>query len=184
MIPVFMVVGPPAVGKSSTSRALAARFPRSIHISVDDIRHMVVSGLKLPDSVWSDELAQQVSLARQSVAQMAKAYHSAGFAVVIDDFWDANHAADYEALLGHGDGYVGRIVLYPDQTEAHQRNLKRSGDSPARAYIDQGIRDVYQRLNPFIPQLEREGWLIVDTTTMGIEDVVTSILQQTGIAAH
>jgi cytidylate kinase len=179
-----MVVGPPAVGKSSTSRALAARFPKSIHISVDDIRHMVVSGLKLPDSVWTDELAQQVSLARHSVVEMTKTYRSAGFAVVIDDFWDANHAADYQALFGQAEGYVGKIVLYPDQTEAHQRNLKRSGDSPARTYIDQGIRDVYQRLNPFIPQLEQEGWLIVDTTTMGVEDVVTAILQQTGIGTH
>ncbi|HRL14538.1 MAG TPA: hypothetical protein PKX07_21830, partial [Aggregatilineales bacterium] len=95
MNPIYVVVGPPAVGKSTTSRALAARFPKSIHIPVDDLRNMVVSGLMLPGAVWSDGLAQQITLARTSAASMALAYHTAGFAVVIDDFWDPNHAADY-----------------------------------------------------------------------------------------
>jgi tRNA A37 N6-isopentenylltransferase MiaA len=35
---MFLIAGPPAVGKSSTSRALAARFPRCLYIPVDDIR--------------------------------------------------------------------------------------------------------------------------------------------------
>ena len=48
--PVFVIVGPPAVGKSTTSKALAARFPKSLHIPVDDVRTMVVSGLVLPST--------------------------------------------------------------------------------------------------------------------------------------
>jgi len=95
MNPIFWVVGPPAVGKSTTSRALPARFPKSLHIPVDDIRNMVVSGIELPGAVWSDDLTQQVTLARTSVIQMALSYHRAGFVVVIDDFWDPNHRSDY-----------------------------------------------------------------------------------------
>ena len=48
MHPIYLVVGPPAVGKSTTSGALAARFPKSLHIPVDDFRNMVVSGIELP----------------------------------------------------------------------------------------------------------------------------------------
>ena len=141
---------------------------------------MVVSGLALPDAVWSEALAQQVALARVSAAQMALAYRGAGFAVVIDDFIDDHHAADYQALFGQPD--VHRVVLYPDQDEAHLRNLKRSGSSPARDYIDQGIRIVYQQLNSMITQLAQEGWLILDTTTLSVEAVVMTILRQTGTA--
>ena len=83
---IYLIIGPPAVGKSTTSRALAGRFPRSIHIPVDDLRNMVVNGLALPAAEWGDELSRQVALARNAVIAMALAYRQAGFTVVIDDF--------------------------------------------------------------------------------------------------
>lgn len=175
MTPIYIVVGPPAVGKSTTSRALAAQFPKSIHIPVDDLRNMVVSGLMLPSAVWSSELAQQITLARTTVSSMALAYQAAGFAVVIDDFWDVNHAADYQGLLEQMQATISRIVLYPTQEEAHRRNLYRFGDSPARAYIDEGIQIVYQQLGPALPQLAQAGWLVVDTTALTVDEVVNHI---------
>ncbi len=176
---IYIVVGPPAVGKSTTSRALAAQFPKSIHIPVDDLRNMVVSGLMLPSAVWSDELAQQITLARTTVSLMALTYQKAGFSVVIDDFWDANHASDYQVLSDQMQVTVSKIVLYPTQEEAHQRNLKRSGNSPARTYIDEGIQIVYQQLTPALPQLEKEGWFVVNTTTLRVDEVVNQILSHT-----
>jgi len=176
--PIFLVVGPPAVGKSTTSRALAARFPRSIHIPVDDLRNMVVSGIALPGAVWSDEVAQQVTLARTGAVHQALAYHGAGFSVVIDDFLDTNHGSDYRALLGHPS--LCRVVLFPDQVAAHQRNLQRSGESPARAYIDEGVRIVYGQLGATVRQLAQEGCLVIDTTNLSVEDTVTEILKRTG----
>lgn len=179
MNPIYIVVGPPAVGKSTTSRALAAQFPKSIHIPVDDLRNMVVSGPMLPSAVWSDELAQQITLARTTVSFMALAYQKAGFAVVIDDFWDANHASDYQGLLDQMQVTVNKIVLLPTQEEAHQRNLQRSGDNPARAYIDEGIQIVYQQLTPVLPQLKEQGWFVVDTTALRVDAVVNHILSRT-----
>jgi predicted kinase len=177
MPPIYFIVGPPAVGKSTTSRALAARFPKSIHIPVDDLRNMVVTGLALPAAEWSDELALQVALARNSVSHMALTYRDAGFAVVIDDFWDPNRLADYRTLFGHSE--VRKIVLFPDQAEAHRRNQKRSGDSQARAYIDQGIRDVYRLLGKVVADLAGQGWLVVDTTGLSIDQTVDVILSAT-----
>lgn len=174
MTSVYLLVGPPAVGKSTTSRALAARFPKSVHIPVDNIRDMVVSGLRLPGADWNDELAQQITLARATVAHMALTYHKAGFAVVIDDFWDPNHRTDYRHLLDQTQ--VHKVVLFPDQTEAHQRNFNRSGDSPARGYIDEGIRIVYGQLNPVLQQLPQDGWLVLDTSSLTVEEAVTAIL--------
>lgn len=177
MIPIFLIIGPPAVGKSTTSRALAARFPKSLHIPVDDLRNLVVSGLELPAAVWSAGMAHQLTLARTSAVQMALTYQAAGFMVAIDDFWDNhNFETDYRALLDHPS--LHKIILFPGQTEAYQRNLNRSGDSPARVYIDQGIQIVYQRLHPEIPRLVGEGWSAMDTTTLSVDEVVEAILAQ------
>jgi len=123
MNPMFLVLGAPAVGKSTTSRALAAHFPKSIHIPVDSIRDMVVSGLALPGTEKNDTLVEQVALARKSVCQMAFNYHEAGFVVVIDDFFHADHMLDYEPLLNHPS--TNKILLYPGQMIAHERNLIR-----------------------------------------------------------
>ena len=177
LAPIFLVVGPPAVGKSTTSRALAAHFPRSIHIPVDNMRDMVVSGLELPGAVWTDEMTRQVSLARISVVHMALTYRQAGFAVVMDDFWDPGRLADYVDLFALP--AVHRVTLFPAQGQAHQRNLQRSGDTPARAYIDEGIRIVYKELNAFVPQLAGQGWVVLDTSELSVEASVAAILQRT-----
>jgi hypothetical protein len=109
---------------------------------------------------------------------MALDYREAGFAVVIDDVRDDYHAADYQSLFSQPD--VHPIILYPDQEVAHRRSQKRSGDNP---YIDEGIRAVYRQLNPVIPQLAQDGWIVVDTTTLSVEAAVTTILQRTAVEA-
>ena len=176
MQPVFILIGPPAVGKSSTSKALAAHFSRSIHIPVDDIREMVVSGLTLPGSEWSAELVQQIRLARESAIHMALNYQSAGYAVVIDDFIDPNQLVEYQALLDKPQ--IHKFVLFPRQDTAHARNLKRAGADPSRGYIDEGIRIVYQQLNTLIQPLRDDGWIVLDTTEMSIEQTVSEILKR------
>lgn len=175
--PIFLVVGSPAVGKSSTSRSLAARFSKSIHIPVDDLREMVVSGLQLPSPEWTDEIGLQVQLGRQSASQIALVYHAAGYTVVIDDFWHENLIYDYGQLLNHP--AARKIILLPSQEVAHQRNLQRSGDSPARGYIDEGIRIVYQHMQANIPQLKADRWVVVDSSLLNLEQTVDAILQKT-----
>jgi regulator of PEP synthase PpsR (kinase-PPPase family) len=174
MQPVFILIGPPAAGKSTTSKALAAKFSRSIHIPVDDIRNMVLSGLALPGLEWSAELVLQINLARTSVIQMARNYQRAGFAVVIDDFIDPLQLSEYQALLNEPGIY--KFVLVPDQETAHARNFQRAGDDPAREYIDEGIRIVYEQLHSMIEPLRKDGWIVLDTTELSIEETVLEIL--------
>jgi predicted kinase len=175
---IYLIIGPPAVGKSTTSRALAACFPRSIHIPVDDLRNMVVNGLALPAAEWGDELTRQVTLARNAVIAMALAYRQAGFTVVIDDFWDPNRLMEYRALADAPE--VRRVLLLPDRVEAHRRNLLRSGDSPARPYIDEGIRIIYDELTDVVDELRRQGWLVVDTSALTVAETVETILAADG----
>jgi len=177
MQPIYLVVGSPSAGKSTTSRALAATFGRSIHVPVDDLRHMVVSGLALPGPDWSEELVHQVALARDTAIRMAIAYADAGFCVVLDDFYDPGGLAGYEALLRrpvtHG------IVLYPTPEEARRRNATRNGGK-GDAYTDEAITHSYSMLSPAIARLTAEGWLVLDTTGLDVEASVMAILEHAG----
>lgn len=175
MQPLFLLIGPPAVGKSTTSKALAAKFGKSIHIPVDDIRDMVVSGLVLPGLEWNQDLVQQITLARESVIQMALNYQRAGFVVVIDDFLDPNQLQEYRTLLRTP--RIHRFVLYPNQDTAHARNFQRAGDSPWRDGIDVAIRFVYQQLNLLIEPLRHDGWIVLNTSEMNVEETVLEILK-------
>lgn len=177
MNPIYLIIGPPAVGKSTTSHILATCFPHSIHIPVDDVRNMVVAGLALPAAEWSAELTRQVALARNAVIAMALAYREAGYGVVIDDFWDPNQLAEYQPLFGTPN--VHRVLLLPDRSEAHRRNLLRSGDTPARVYIDEGIRIIYDELVVALSDLRQQGWMVIDTSRLSVDEVVEAILAST-----
>jgi AAA domain len=181
--PIFLVVGAPAVGKSTTSRALAARFERSIHIPVDDLRDMVVSGLVLPSPTWSLELVEQVGLARRTAIASAVRYADAGFAVVIDDFWDPPGLVEYDEVPAHRPFH--RVLLRPEREEALRRNFGRHGDDPVRAYLDDGLHHVYDLLETPAARarLEQDHWLVLDTTQLPVDAAVDRILEHGGVTA-
>lgn len=179
MTHIFLLAGAPAVGKSTTARALAAQFEKSIHISVDTLREMVVSGLVYPSGNWDQYLVEQLALARESAIQMALTYNKAGFVVVIDDFWDPNsQLLEYGHLFQKSDFH--KVLLFPSQQVAEERNLKRAGSVEGSKYIAEGIRIVYESLKTDITNLESQGWIIADTTEKNIETAVKYILAQAG----
>lgn len=176
--PIFLVAGGPGVGKSSTSRALAATFARAVHIPVDDLRDMVVAGIVLPGPEWSEELRRQVRVAREAAVQLALAHAGVGFAVVIDDFWDPHELAEYRSLLRWPGTHA--VVLHPDQAEARRRNAVRSRGE-AGAYVDAAIPLVYDMLAPVVGRLADEGWLVLDTTHLDVAAVVDAIRAFAGL---
>jgi predicted kinase len=171
---ILLVVGGPGAGKSTTSRAVAAAFPRSLHLPVDDLRHMVVSGLALPNPDWDEELVRQIRLAREAAIRLAEAYAAAGFAVILDDFFDPHGLVEYRDLLERG--AIG-VVLYPTAEEARRRNAARSPAEEA-GYIDAAIGHAYSVLGPAVGRLAEEGWLVLDTTGMDVGAVVAAIRER------
>jgi hypothetical protein len=137
---------------------------------------MVVSGLVQPGE-WHASLIEQLCLARESVTQMALTYTKAGFVVVIDDFWDPNSRLAEYAGLFQTPG-VHKVLLFPSQQTAEERNLKRSGPDGASEYIAGGIRAVYEHLSTDAVMLEQHGWMVVNTTDKDIEATVNHILRQ------
>lgn len=177
---IFLVAGGPAVGKSTTAAALAARFPRSVHIPVDAVRDLVVSGQALPGADWSQDLIEQLVIARDCATYLALAYRKAGFAVVIDDFWDPNSGlAEYAELFSQP--HTFKVLLYPSRDAARARNRQRSGAGGAVDYIDDGIRLVYEHLDAVVGDLAAQGWWVLDTSELGVEEVVQEIRERAGL---
>lgn len=174
---LFVIVGSPAAGKSTASKALAAGFDRSVHIPVDDIRDMVVGGLALPnDEHWGNDLVEQVRLARQSTLLAADRYRASGFAVVIDDFLDPLLLDEYVELEDL-DGVV-RVILRPSVEAARRRNRERAKTEAERLDIDGGIGVVYALLDERERELIERGWFILDNTELSIAETADAIRAQ------
>src|SRR5690349_17519210 len=82
---IYIISGTPGAGKSTVSDALMKRFPKGLHIPLDDLREWVASGRADPVPTWTPETTRQFTLARKSAAQVARVYASEGYAVAIDD---------------------------------------------------------------------------------------------------
>lgn len=105
---------------------MAEHFPKSIHIRVDDLREMMVSGIELPKAPWTDEATRQFQLARSAATHMARLYAGAGIAVVIDDVCvPPEFARQYADLFS--DPSVQRVLLLPTSTAMIERLRKRAG---------------------------------------------------------
>ena len=82
-LPPLLLTGGPAVGKTTTARALAETTERCAYIDVDDVRQMIKNGGVAP---WKDEegRAQHVLGIRNAAALVAN-FTDAGLNVILSD---------------------------------------------------------------------------------------------------
>ena len=172
---ILLIVGSPASGKSTVSRAIAERNAKGVHIPVDAIRTMVQGGVIHPGPNWTPELIQQLKLARQTATEMALRYREADFLVAIDDFWDPfSHLQEYITFITKPN--VIPLILKPALSVVLARNHARQPQSEFRDHMDDGIRMVYADLDKQEPTLKAQGWLKFDTSNDKIEASVARIL--------
>ncbi|GAA0508783.1 AAA family ATPase [Deinococcus depolymerans] len=172
----FLIMGPPAAGKSTVAQALMRRFTRGVHIPVDDVRHMVVSGLVDMSFEFSDELLAQLALAHEAAALMARTYTRGGFTAALDDFWFGAHPeADYARVLGPD---LHLVLLRPQRAAALARLSARGTDGDSfRPLLEQAIAFVDDELE----RHPKTGWHVIDSTRLTVEETVDAILHATGV---
>ncbi|WP_309571512.1 AAA family ATPase [Deinococcus sp.] len=167
-----MLSGSPGVGKSSVARALLRRFPRGLHLPVDDLRELVVSGIAHPTLKGDPEATRQFRLAREAARFHARLYAEAGFEVVVDDvLWSADLDIFRSAWMGLD---VRPVLLAPTLTITQGRNATRTGKRFDTATLIPMIDALHPSLEP--DEFRAAGWAVLDTSALSVTETVNALL--------
>jgi len=146
----FILVGPPASGKTSYVQTLRRKIPGLVHIEGDCIREGILR--ECPDEGYYGKLQNGIEVA---IAEAAEG----GNEVVIDG---CNYSVDIRQWLStilqsYGYSNIEVIVLLPSLSSCLQWNKKRQRQVP-----DYIIRLMYKDVRRCLPTIEEEGYCNVE----------------------
>lgn len=145
-------------------------FAFGLHLPIDGLRALVVSGAAHPLPEWSEECGRQFRLARISAAQTARLYADAGFGVVIDDIIGAEEVETWlEPLIGRT---LHKVLLLPRSSVARGRNAHRSNKTFDTSVLDGPIQTIHGWMTA---QTLKTDWLVLDNSDISLEQTVGHI---------
>jgi adenylylsulfate kinase-like enzyme len=166
---IWLISGTPGAGKTSVAHALCERFARAMHIPVDDLRGLVVSGHADPLIPWTPETERQFRISWEVAGNIAARYADEGFVVAIDDVAPPRAVAIYERSVG--DRALRKVLLAPSMDVALARNSNGRGKVFDTSVLIPIIRELHATLAP-----DRSPWLVIDSSNMSVTETVDAIL--------
>ena len=170
---IIFLTGAPASGKTTIARMLAKNSPKSIHLQVDQLREMMVSGFQMPGGDhWPDESTRQFQWARSTASYMANLYASNGVDVFIDDVCVPHFFSDQYAELFKNPA-VHRVLFLPSVDALVERLKMRAGPFDS-FFISVGAPWIYEYLVP----MPKDGWIVLDSSEWSTEQTFEEVLKR------
>ncbi len=169
---IVFLTGAPASGKTTIARMLAQNSPKSIHIQVDQLREMMVSGIHLPGGGgWSDEATRQFQWGRTTASFMANLYASNGVDAFIDDVCVPQFFPDQYAELFKNPAAF-HVLLMPSRDVLIDRLKRRAG--PYDSHMIAAIPLIYEYLEP----MPKDSWIVLDSSEWSTEQTFQEVLKR------
>ena len=160
---VYIISGPPGVGKSTISLDLSKRINKSAYIDGDYIYHQVVNGYVSP---WEE--GNHLDILYRILIYSTNLYIENGYNVIIDYFLDYE---DYLKIKNHINcKNINYYVLLADNQTIINRDSNRDNSKKMGNRVIDAIKEIEGENIP------KE--YIIDTSNKSIEEVIICILKK------
>ncbi len=140
--PIIILSGEPGVGKSTVAKSLCKKLNKSIFISIDVIRHLVVAGYVDPATKSWTQFEEQFNLSNDAVLAIAKLYAKKGFIPVIEGVVLSQQHKLFQKKLRNF--RLHTFLLEESKHTLRMRKLNRRKKVPNTESVKKMIRDLEQ----------------------------------------
>ncbi|HIH24220.1 TPA: ATP-binding protein [Candidatus Woesearchaeota archaeon] len=150
----IIIRGPPAVGKSTIAKQLAAEIPNTVHVDIDRLKHMI----SLQSSVPRTEIAHDV--AKYFMKRLIQHKYN----IVVEELFKEKHLRPISSILKKAGYRTTQVFLTAPTKVALKRNSEREKNKE-----EEIVLALHKEITP------RDDDIIIDTAKSSIKQSVARI---------